>query len=76
MAQLEDYEVAPALDVSEWLNTPEPLSLDQLKGKVVVLHAFQMLCPGCVTHGVPQASAMHELYADDHLQVIGSTSRF
>lgn len=71
MAQLELYELAPTLDVSEWLNTPEPLSLDELKGKVVVLHAFQMLCPGCVTSGVPQASAMHELYTNDDLQVVG-----
>ena len=26
---------------------------------------------GCVSHGIPQASAMHELLADDDLQVIG-----
>lgn len=64
-------EMAPELDVIHWLNTPTPLSLAGLKGKVVVLHAFQMLCPGCVTHAIPQASAVHDLYMQREVQVIG-----
>jgi len=42
---------APPLQVAQWFNTPAPLSLEALRGKVVVLEAFQMLCPGCVSHG-------------------------
>ena len=63
--------LAPELETSQWLNTLEPLRLSGLKGRVIVLHAFQMLCPGCVSHGIPQASAIHELYADEEVQVIG-----
>lgn len=62
---------APELDVSDWLNTPVPLQLSALRGKVVVLHAFQMLCPGCVMQGIPQASAIYELYKHEDVQVIG-----
>jgi peroxiredoxin len=63
--------LAPELETSQWLNTLEPLRISGLKGKVIVIHAFQMLCPGCVSHGIPQASAIHELYADEEVQVIG-----
>jgi hypothetical protein len=49
------HRIAPALFASQWLNTPAPLALEQLRGRVVVLHALQMLCPGCVSHGLPQA---------------------
>lgn len=40
---------APELAVSEWMNAPTPITLDALRGRVVYLHAFQALCPGCVT---------------------------
>lgn len=62
---------APPLQVSLWLNTPEPVSLAALRGQVVLLHAFQMLCPGCVTHGIPQAQRARRLFTADELAVIG-----
>jgi peroxiredoxin len=52
---------APELVTSRWFNTPKPLTLASLRGKVVILHAFQMLCPGCVAHGTPQAQKLHKL---------------
>ena len=67
----EKYAKAPSLEVSDWLNTDTPLVLSELRGKVVVLHAFQMLCPGCVTHGIPQASLIYENFNNEELQVIG-----
>lgn len=67
---------APELQVDTWFNTPEPLTLSALKGKVVVLHAFQMLCPGCVIHGLPQAASVAELYSTSDVQVIGLHSVF
>ena len=67
---------APELMVASWLNTNEPLQMEKLRGRVVVLHAFQMLCPGCVSHGLPQAAAIHELYRRDEVQVIGLHSVF
>ncbi|MCH7589673.1 TlpA family protein disulfide reductase [PVC group bacterium] len=38
--------------VSEWVNS-EPISLDQLKGKVVVIDFFQLWCPGCNRFSIP-----------------------
>ena len=61
----------PELQVSEWLNTPEPLTLAALRGQVVVVHAFQMLCPGCVAHGLPQAKRLTQVFAGRELSVIG-----
>jgi hypothetical protein len=38
---------------------------------VVILHTFQMLCPGCVSHGLPQALRIHALFPPDRVAVIG-----
>lgn len=67
---------APELEVEAWLNTPQPLTLSGLKGRVVLIHAFQMLCPGCVMHGLPQAASVAELYPTSEVQVIGLHSVF
>jgi peroxiredoxin len=72
MAQLDSVgQAAPELDVATWFNTPAALQLAQLRGRVVVLHAFQMLCPGCILHGLPQAQRIHNLFTRDEVQVIG-----
>ena len=62
---------APELEVSQWFNVPEPLTLAGLRGKVVVLHAFQMLCPGCVQTGLPQAKRIAALFPRSEVEVIG-----
>lgn len=62
---------APELIVQRWFNTKGPISLEQLRGQVVALHAFQMLCPGCVAHGLPQAQRMHTLFGRTGVQVLG-----
>ena len=62
---------APEWQTTTWLNTPEPLRLERLRGRVVLLHAFQMLCPGCVAHAIPQAQRVAELFKAAPLTVIG-----
>ncbi|MBZ0114797.1 MAG: redoxin domain-containing protein [Thermoanaerobaculia bacterium] len=62
---------APELQTSGWLNTDRPRSLRDLRGKVVVIEAFQMLCPGCVSHGLPQAGRVAEAFSPDEVAVIG-----
>lgn len=62
---------APELIVSKWLNSDVDLSISSLKGKVVAIHAFQMLCPGCVLHGVPQAQKVFETFDPNHVAVLG-----
>ncbi|MDW2982329.1 MAG: redoxin domain-containing protein [Rhodanobacter sp.] len=64
-------EPAPEWHTTAWLNTPQPLELAQLRGKVVLLHAFQMLCPGCVAHGIPQAQRVAKLFEGAPLAVVG-----
>lgn len=65
------FKLAPEIVASEWLNATQPFSLNSLRGKVVVLHAFQMLCPGCVSHGIPQAKSIYENFSCDEVAVIG-----
>lgn len=47
-----------------------------LRGRVVVLHAFQMLCPGCVAHGLPQAKKIAQTFSEDMVTLIGLHSVF
>jgi hypothetical protein len=58
-------QVAPPLEVSEWFNTEAPISLAGLRGQVVAIEAFQMLCPGCVSHGLPQAQRIANTFGRD-----------
>jgi peroxiredoxin len=63
--------LAPEIAVSRWFNTDEPLTLSALRGRPVLLHAFQMLCPGCVGHGTPQTQRAFNLFKHSDLKVIG-----
>jgi peroxiredoxin len=67
---------APPIAASLWLNTSEPLSLERLRGRIVVLHAFQMLCPGCVAHSLPQAAEIQRAFDPRDLTVITLHSVF
>lgn len=62
---------APALDVAQWFNTKEAITLEGLRGKVVMLYAFQMLCPACVKVATPQAQEVDQRFSRDGLAVIG-----
>lgn len=73
---MPDYKAAPELQVSEWLNAPEPLSLAALRGKVVVVSVFQMLCAGCVHHSIPLAKQLHEAFDSEDVAVLGLHSVF
>ena len=59
------------IDITEWLNAPPGFALTNLRGKVVVAEAFQMLCPGCVSHGLPQAKAVAQVFPKSEVAVIG-----
>lgn len=70
MAQ-DDRLPAPEWTVQAWFNTDKPLRLADLRGRVVVLHAFQTLCPGCVLHGLPQAQKIHSMFPAEDVAVVG-----
>ncbi|MCA0273439.1 MAG: TlpA family protein disulfide reductase [Proteobacteria bacterium] len=63
--------LAPEWSVSQWFNTDVPLTLASLRGRVVLIEAFQMLCPGCVSHGLPLAQGVHRLFPPEKVAVIG-----
>ncbi|HTM84767.1 MAG TPA: TlpA disulfide reductase family protein [Mycobacterium sp.] len=56
----ESAPLAPELDVVEWLGVPS--SLESLRGRVVLVETFQMLCPGCIRYGLPQAQRVHRQF--------------
>jgi peroxiredoxin len=66
--------MAPPWRTSLWFNLPangSTLALDDLRGRVVVLHTFQMLCRGCVFHGLPQAQRIAAAFSAQDVAVIG-----
>ena len=70
------FPLAPPLLAAQWLNTPQDITLDALRGKVVVVEAFQMLCPGCVSHGIPQAQRIQAAFASAGVAVLGMHTVF
>lgn len=68
---MQARRLAPEWRTTAWFNTPEPLTLSSLRGRVVMVCAFQMLCPGCVSLGLPQAQQASRLFAPGDLAVIG-----
>lgn len=62
---------APEFEVTAWLNAPGPVSLASLRGTVVAVYAFQMLCPGCVSHALPQAGEIQSLFKPEDVAVLG-----
>jgi hypothetical protein len=39
--------------------------------QIIVIEAFQMLCPGCVAHGLPQSQRVAQTFDKRDVQVIG-----
>ena len=68
---MHNTDTAPELQVAQWFNAPAPITLSALRGKVVAIEAFQMLCPGCVSHGLPQAQKLRKIFPEEHLVVLG-----
>ncbi len=65
-----EFPAAPPLEVARWFNTDTAISLDDLAGQVMAIEAFQMLCPGCVSHGLPQAQRIAGTFAGE-VMVLG-----
>lgn len=61
----------PELKTSHWFNTSEALTLESLRGRVVLIEALQMLCPGCVAKSLPQAQRVANACRSEDIAVIG-----
>ncbi|MGE7370388.1 peroxiredoxin family protein [Neorhizobium sp. NPDC001467] len=62
---------APELVVDKWFNSEQPITLEALRGKPVLLHGFQLLCPGCVSDALPQLKRIQKVFGGTDLQIIG-----
>jgi thiol-disulfide isomerase/thioredoxin len=71
-----DPENPPELQVVHWFNSEKDITLASLKGKVVVVIAFQMLCPSCLEHGLPQAKKLRERFNPNAVAIVGLHSVF
>lgn len=67
---MEGERPAPEWRTAFWLNAAEQVTLASLRGRPVFALAFQMLCPGCVSHGLPQAGRVRAAFAEDNLAVV------
>jgi peroxiredoxin len=68
--RMTNLRIAPELDVAGWVSG-EPTWLADLRGRVVMLETFQMLCPGCVRHGLPLAQRVRRSFPPEDVVVIG-----
>ncbi|MFZ0514823.1 MAG: TlpA family protein disulfide reductase [Candidatus Nitrosopolaris sp.] len=66
---------SPNLAVSEWVQG-RPTNIDKERGNVILVEVFQVNCPGCFTHGIPQAVDMYTKYHNDGLMVLGVATAF
>ena len=66
---------APNLSVSEWVQGA-PTNIDQEKDRVVLVEVFQVNCPGCFMHAIPEAISIYNKYKDDGVRVLGIATAF
>jgi cytochrome c biogenesis protein CcdA/thiol-disulfide isomerase/thioredoxin len=67
---LEDYGTAPSFEGGgRWFNTA-PLTMEKLRGKVVLVDFWTYSCINCL-RTLPHLRAWHERYAKDGLVIVG-----
>jgi AhpC/TSA family len=67
---------APELTAQTWFNADSEIHLAGLRGRVVVLSAFQVLCPKSLSFGVPQMLRIHQTFDPKEVAVIGLHATF
>jgi len=67
---IKEKNLAPDIrDIEAWINS-EPLSLEDLRGKVVLVDFWTYSCINCI-RTLPYIESWHEKYKDDGLVIIG-----
>ncbi len=66
---------APDLGVSEWVQGT-PTSLEKEKDHIVLVEVFQVNCPGCFMHAIPEAIDIYNKYKDEGVRVLGIATAF
>jgi thiol-disulfide isomerase/thioredoxin len=55
---------APEWVISEWINGPG-VTLNKLKGKVIIVEFFQLWCPGCNGFSIPLMKKWNNTFKDE-----------
>jgi peroxiredoxin len=63
------FKAPELVDTGEWINSP-PLKLENLRGKVVVLHFYACGCINCI-HNYPWYLEWHDRFQDKAVALIG-----
>ena len=66
---------APNFAVSDWVQGA-PTNFDQEKDHIVLVEVFQVNCPGCFMHALPEAINIYNKYKDEGVRVIGIATAF
>lgn len=68
---LPEYGSAPEFsDIAHWLNTDKPLSMQDLRGKVVLVDFWTYSCINCI-RTLPYVTGWYEKYKDQGFVVVG-----
>jgi thiol-disulfide isomerase/thioredoxin len=70
------FKLAKPMITSQWFNSDKPLTFEDFRGRVTLVTIFQFLCPSCVSHAIPQAKRVRDLFAEEDVVVIGLHSVF
>ena len=68
-------EKAPELELESWVQG-EPSTIAEEKGKVILIEVFQVNCPGCFIHGLPEVIEIFNKYQGQPLVVWGLATAF
>ncbi len=68
---LQDFGPAPELQNKVWINTPAPIHLANLRGKVILLEMWTFECINC-QHTLPYLNQWYKEYSDQGLVIIGN----
>ena len=66
---LEVGDAAPALSIKRWHDTDTPLSLQKLRGKVVLLDFWGVWCSPCIK-AIPKLKKLARDFEDDAFEII------
>ena len=63
------------LEIQEWLGGPSTNISNEL-GRPILIKVFQVNCPGCFTHGIPEVLKVRQKFIESSLLVWGLATAF
>lgn len=68
-------KAAPDIEIECWAQGFEP-PINKLTGQVVLIEVFQVNCPGCFIHALPEVIRLHQSYESQGLKVFAIATAF